>query len=458
MRERTVETMSTRPAVGKAAVGFAPARYILIAYGGLILLGTFLLSLPQASAMDRPLSVIEALFTAASAVCVTGLTVVSTAHDLTLVGQIIVLALLQVGALGIMTISTFFVLLLGRRVRLQDRLFLQQDLNHGLLSGLVRLVRQVVLVALTLEAVGAVMLYLALPGEYSLGRRVYFAVFHSVSAFANGGFDLFGDSLESLPTRLAFGTIVMVLALFGGLGFTVIQELRSLGKGRRFSLYTRVALRAALLLLLSGALLVFILERNNPETLEQMNVLEQLWHALFLSAMTRSGGFSTLPTSGLGEATLFLCMLLMFIGTSPGSTGGGIKTTTAAIIWAGVRSSLKGRRNVTILNRRLPVDAVPRALTLVSLAGAVILGALFLLTLTEETPFLKTAFESVSAFGTVGLSTGVSASFSDAARLVFVFLMLIGRVGPVTFALALRRNDDDGGERVRLPEERLPLG
>ena len=454
-QDRTALLARARGLSNRAAL--APARYVLVAYAALILFGTAALSLPQASAMERPLTFVEALFTAASAVCVTGLTVVSTAHDLSLAGQLIVLALLQIGALGIMTISTFFLLLFGKRVSLTDRLLLQQDLKSGALSGLIRLVRHVVTVTFAVEAAGAAVLYFALPDDLTPARAAYLAVFHAVSAFANGGFDLFGESLAGVPFRIPFGTALIALTALGGLGFTVLEELRSYRPGRRLSLHTRVVLRATAWLLGLGCLLSLLLEWNNPATLAPMHPAERAWHALFLSAMTRSGGFSSVPTAGLSESTLFLCMILMFIGAAPGSTGGGIKTTTAATIWAGVRSSIAGRLDVSIANRRLPEDALAKAVALVVLAALTLLGAVFILTLTEDAPFLATLFEAVSAFGTAGLSTGAAASFSAAGKIVLVLLMLVGRIGPLTFALALSAGEDGPG-RVRLPEERLPLG
>lgn len=439
-----------------AKVELAPAQYLVVAYVSAVFFGALLLTLPQAAPSGRALSFFDALFMATSALCVTGLSVVDPATELSLFGQLILLALIQVGAVGILTVSTFFLLLLGKRIRLQDRISLQQDLNHGLLSGLVRLVRQVIATTILVEAIGALLLYLFLRDALS-GSAWYFAAFHSVAAFANAGFDLFGDSLRGLRGNWGALLTLVLLIEAGGIGFGVLQELRAFPKERRLSLHAKVALAATGALLASGTVLSLMLEGRNGQALGGLPLGSRAFEAFFLAATGRTAGFSTVTPAALREATLFVLMGLMFIGASPGSTGGGIKTTTAAAVLAAVRSSLRGQREVVLFRRRLPSDALARSLAVIATStGAIALG-FFAIALLEEAPALPILFEVVSAFSTAGLSTGLTAAFAPASKGVLILLMLAGRLGPMTLALALAGRAR-GPDRYRFPEERLPLG
>lgn len=439
-----------------AKVDLAPARFLVLAYLGVILCGALLLALPQAVRDGEALPFIDALFTAASAVCVTGLTVVDPAAELSLFGQLVLLTLIQVGAVGILTISTFFLLLLGRRVRLQDRMLLQHDLNYDLLSGLVRLVRQVVATALLIEAAGAALLYVFLRPSHP-GTALYYAAFHAVSAFANAGFTLFEGSLEGLRGNWGALVVFSFLIEAGSIGFSVLQELREFPRRRRLSLHAKVALATTGALLAFGTLLVLSLEWRSARTLGGTGLAQRALDAFFLTATARTAGFGTFPAAALGEATLFALMGLMFIGASPGSTGGGIKTTTAAVLFAAVRSSLRGQKEVVLFERRLPQGAIGRALAVTLLsAGAVTLGA-FTIALIENERFFPILFEAVSAFSTSGYGSGAVSGFTPESKAVLIGLMLAGRLGPTTFALALAGRAAPP-ERFRYPEERVPLG
>lgn len=439
-----------------AKVEMTPARFLVLAYLGLILCGALLLVLPQATRDGEALPFIDALFTAASAVCVTGLTVVDPAADLSLFGQLVLLTLIQAGAVGILTISTFFLLLLGRRVRLQDRMLLQQDLNWDLLSGLVRLVRRVVATTLLIEAAGAALLYVFLRPSHA-GSALYYAAFHAVSGFANAGFDLFEGGLEGLRGNWGALAVLVVLIEAGSIGFSVLQELREFPRKRRLSLHAKVALAATGTLLAAGTLLVLALEWRSAQTLGGARAGRRVLDAFLFTAAARTAGFGLLPAASLSEATLFALMGLMFIGASPGSTGGGIKTTTAAVLFAAVRSSLRGQQEVVLFRRRIPRGALGRALAVTLLsAGAVAVGA-FSIALIESEPFFPILFEAVSAFSTSGYGSGAVSGFTPPSKAVLVLLMVAGRLGPTTFALALAGRAAPP-ERFRYPEERIPLG
>lgn len=437
-------------------IALEPAQYLVAAYVALILAGALLLSLPQAS-VGEPLPFVDALFMAASATSVTGLSVVNVAHDLTRFGHVVLLLLMEVGALGIMTMSTLLFLILGRRIRLRDRIVLQRDLNQGVFSGLVRLVRSVALVAGGFQLAGACALLAALPSEYTGGDAAFFALFHSVSAFTNAGFDLFGDSLTRLSGHLLVTGTIAVLGIAGSLGFSVWTEIFAYPWTRSLSLFSRVVLRASAALLAIGTLLYAALEWGNLATFGTFEPGQRFWHAFFLSATTRSAGFTTVPVGALGETALILSIALMFIGGAPGSAAGGIKTTTFVTVVAAVRAALRGHAEVNVLGRRLPPDAVAKAVAVLALFGGVLFAGVAGLTLTEDAAFLPLLFEATSALATAGLSTGITAQLTDAGKLILIVMMFAGRVGFLTLALAWGTRPP-GRERFRLPEEGMPIG
>ncbi len=440
-----------------------PSQFLVMGFGLVILLGSILLSLPAASADGSGVRYLDALFTATSATCVTGLVVLDTATTYSLFGQIVVLALIQVGGLGFMTMATMMSLALGRRISLRGRLLLQESLNQFTLAGLVRLTRYLVLTTVIVEGIGAIILGLRFSAEFPLGRSVYYGLFHSVSAFCNAGFDLFGavsgpfTSLTHWESDPVIVLTIGALIIVGGLGFPVIVELAGHHRGNRLSLHTQLVLRVTGILLLLGTMAILGIELSNPASLEHLAWDEKLLGALFQSVTSRTAGFNTLDIGKLRDGTLFVMVILMFIGASPSSTGGGIKTTTFGALIASVISTVRGRDDVEILQRRLPHDELMKAMTIATLAMSLVTGVTLVLSLTENARFLELLFETTSAFGTVGLTMGITPGLSNIGRVLIIATMFTGRLGPLTVMMALAQRKRQPST-VHLAEERVLIG
>ncbi|MBS3946751.1 MAG: TrkH family potassium uptake protein [Dethiobacter sp.] len=434
----------------------SPAKILPGGFALLILLGAVLLTLP-ASTHTGSLSFLDALFTATSAVCVTGLVVVDTGTYFTRFGQTVIMLLIQVGGLGIMTAATLIFILLGKKITLRERLVIQESLNQITMQGLVRLAYTLVLLTLTVQGIGAVLLATRFVPLYGFSTGLFYAVFHAVSAFCNAGFDLFGGfrSLESFAQDPLIPTTIAILLILGGLGFTVLLEVYQCRRFARLSLHAKMALVVTVLLLLSGTLMILLLEYSNPETLGRFNFGGKLYHAFFTAATPRTAGFHTVPTGLLTQATLFFTIVLMFIGASPAGTGGGIKTTTFGTIVIAVISMVRGDEESTMFKKRIPGDLLVKALSVVMFSLSLILLVTLILTVTEQKPLLDILFETTSAFATVGLSTGVTPDLSPIGRVLIIITMFIGRVGPLTlvFALAHPRK-----KPFRYMSERIMIG
>ncbi len=448
----------------------SPARLLAVSFGGLIAAGTLLLSLPVAAEPGTHITPVDALFTATSAVCVTGLIVVDTPKAFSTFGEIVVLLLIQVGGLGYMTISTVAAALIGRRPSLQERLTLQETFNIDTLEGIVRFAWSVAATALAFEAVGAVLLTARFAWDYSLGRAAYLGVFHAVSAFNNAGFSLFSDNLMGYRGDLTVNLVVPLLIICGGLGFLVLKEVRGWLAGgdivrsfSRMSVHSRLVLVLTVALVTSATLLLLLLEGSNPRTLGGLSPAEAIGAAWFQAVSPRTAGFNTIDIGAMTPAALFLVMVLMFIGAAPGSTGGGVKVTTFGVTVAALWATLRGQREPVVFGRRIPDETVGRAF-LVSLIAFLLLNvAAGVLLVSEHRDLLPTLFETTSAFGTVGLSMGQAGSplslaghFSVAGRLLLTAMMFVGRVGPLTLAFAVvgRRPE----VRVRYPEAKVSIG
>ena len=425
------------------------AKALVFYYGTAILVGALLLSLPL-SGHGGGLPFLDALFTATSAQCVTGLVVVDTGSDLTVFGQLVVLALIQIGGLGIMTFSVFLFFKLGQGVGAKGRWIINETLSHTPVKSLPDLIRRIFLLTAAAELTGAGLLAFALVPRLGWGPGLYSALFHSVSAFCNAGFGLFSDSLVGFQGNWLVNLTIMALIISGGMGFLVIMEvvgrLRRLPvrrRRRRLSLHSRVVLVTTGILLATGALAIWLLERNNA--LAGMSAGRALLASCFQSVTTRTAGFNTMDLTALRTPTVFAMIFLMFIGASPGSTGGGIKTTSLALFYGIMVSRLRGDRHTNLFRRTIPDEIVTKALALVMLAVILIGIALFALLLVQvptrslEGPrvLLDHAFEAVSAFATVGLSLGVTGALTTAGKWIIIVLMFIGRVGLLTVAFAI---------------------
>ena len=441
----------------------SPPQVLAVSFGGLILIGTALLSLPVASATAAALSPVDAFFTSTSAVCVTGLIVVDTPHALSTFGQMVVLALIQAGGLGYMTLSTIVAVALGKRMTIQERLVLREALNLESMEGLVRFVMTVVRVTAAFELSGAVILAWRWSGQFPLSHAIYLGVFHSISAFNNAGFSLFSTSLVDYAGDPVVNLTVTGLIISGGIGFLVLSEMGRFRRWATLSVHTRVALVATGLLLVGSTLGIFLLERHNPATLGALNRHDAWMAAFFQAVTTRTAGFNTVDIGRLTHPTLFLMMALMFIGGAPGGTAGGIKVTTLAVTVVALWATMRGRLEAVLFKRRLPPELVARAffISLTAFMALNVIAALLLIF--EHQKLVPALFETTSAFGTVGLSmspagsvTSLSGGFTAAGKLIVTAMMFMGRVGPLTLAVAVvgRRTR----ERLRYPEGKVLIG
>lgn len=418
----------------------SPAKILVGGFALIILIGAILLSLPISSRTGR-LPFLDALFTSTSAVCVTGLVVVDTGTYFTRFGQTVIMFLIQIGGLGIMTAATVVFILLGKKITLRERLVIQEALNQISMQGLVKLVNTVVLMTLGVEALGALLLSTRFVPVYGWSTGLFYSVFHAVSAFCNAGFDLIGDyrSLTPFSTDPVVVLTIAFLFILGGLGFTVIMEIHQRRRFSRLTLHAKMVLGITLLLLVVGTVVIFALEYNNTATLGQYSLPGKIMNAFFTAATPRTAGFNTVDTGQLFPYTLFFMIALMFIGASPASTGGGIKTTTFGALVVAVVSTIRGKEDPLIFNKQLPVEILRRSLSIAMISLALVFTVAFTLMITEGGTLINMLFEATSAFGTVGLSTGVTTQLSSIGRVVIIVTMFAGRVGPLTLVFALAR-------------------
>lgn len=449
-------------ASARAKRPFSPAQVLVLGFGSLILAGTLLLQLPV-SAARAPLSMLEAMFTATSAVCVTGLIVVDTPNDLSTFGQIVVLLLIQAGGLGYMTISTIVGVALGRHLSVQERLTLQEALNVQTMEGLARFVLTVLKLTLGFELLGAVALTVRWAGELGLGRAAYYGLFHSVSAFNNAGFALFSDSLMRYRGDWAVNIVVTTLVICGGLGFVVLTEIGRARQYRRLSVHTRLVLVTTAALIVVGTAVIWAIERGNPGTLGPLGAGEALLASYFQAVTPRTAGFNTLDIGAMMPASLFVMILFMFVGAAPGGTAGGVKISTFSIMVAVIWAMARGVTEPTLLGRRIPPALVARAFSICLIGFLALNAAAASLLITEGRQLLPTLFETTSAFGTVGLSMGeagapisLAGHFSAAGRMLVMIMMFMGRVGPLTLVVAIARKGQF--VRMRRPEGRFLIG
>ncbi|MGE0541039.1 MAG: TrkH family potassium uptake protein [Dehalococcoidia bacterium] len=432
--------------------------WIVWALAGLIAVGTVLLMLPLAGADGRSTPFLIAFFTATSAACTAGLVVVDTADHWSLFGQVVLLLLFQIGGLGFLTSSTLILLVLGRRLGLRDRLLVREALGEGTLAGLGSLVRRIVRFALIVEVAGAILLTAYFMTERSPLSAVWYGIFYSVSAFTNASFDLSGGflGLSEEASNVYLLAVLSALVIIGGISYAVVADLRRVRHLHDLSLDSKLVLVTTGVLLVAGTAGVYLLERSNAASLASMSVPEALLQSFFFSVSARSSGFQTMSPDVFDEATLLLLIGLMFIGGAAGSTAGGIKVNSVGVLAAAVLSAVKGRPHVVAFWREIPVPVVMRALTVAVLALVLVSAAAFLLTLNGTFRYLPLLFEVTSAFGTVGMSTGITPALETEDRLVLIAMMFIGRLGPLTLAVALTRQQED--ERVRHPEAFVRIG
>lgn len=443
------------------AAGFAAA----------ILLGAVLLSLPVCNADGHFLAFEDALFTACSAVCVTGLMTVVPAVQFNLFGKIILLFLIQLGGFGIIAFTMGAFLVLKKQITLRNRVLIQQGYDQNTMSGVVALLRYVIAGTFLIEGLGVVGYAFQFVPRYGLARGLWYSVFHAVSAFCNAGIDILGDnSLGDYVRNPLVNTVTILLIIVSGLGFPVWKELllavRRIRKGEcsvkkalcRMKLHAKVALIMTMILVFGGASLIFFMEYTNPETLGGMSFPEKCMASLFQSVTTRTAGFFTVPQNLFRPETQFLCCVMMFIGGSPGGTAGGVKTTTIFMLAASCWAVLKGKEDTECFRRRIPYANIRTGFAVFTVSFLALISGTLLLLILEPVTVVEALYEVVSAVGTVGLTIGITPALSFGGKLVIIVLMYLGRLSPVTMALIFASKVGKKNSKAKLPEERIMIG
>lgn len=440
----------------------SPAKILCFGYAITITVGTLLLSLAPASAEGRKLDLLDAFFTATSATCVTGLTVVDTGTHFSLFGQIVILLLIQIGGLGFTTIGTLILLAFNRRISLRDRLVLQEALNYHQIGGLMPLILRIMAYSLTIEAAGALLLAARFSYDMAPGQALYYGIFHSVSIFNNGGFDLFGSihgpfsGLAEYAGDSFVNIVVMILIFLGGIGFIVISDLLHYKRTRRLSLHSKVVLTMSGILTVAGAVILIVVESSNPHTFGPMNGLDRIFAGFFHSVSSRSGGVSTVSIAEMEQSSQFLLILLMFIGAAPGSTGGGIKVTVFAILLGAIYSMIRGKEDIVFFRRRLSKVSIIKAITQTWLAMFLVVFVAMVLSALEDRSFLALLFETTSAFATAGLSLDLTPKLTEISKVILCVVMFLGRIGPLTLAYAFMSKSKK--ELLKYPEGKIIIG
>lgn len=437
----------------------SPTRVIVVSFASLILISGTLLNLPIASNDGQSIGFLNAIFTATSATCVTGLVIADTLTQWSLFGQIVIIFTIQIGGLGIITLATFFSVLLGRRVSMKGRVLAQESLNYFTYDGVLNLVKNVVLITFYIEFVGALLLASRFVPEYG-AKGVYMGIFHSVSAFCNAGFDLIGGykSLTGYNDDPIVIYTTALLIIIGGLGFMVWRDLYENPNLKGLHLQTKLVLIMSGSLIVIGGLFFFLIEFSNPLTMGPLGLMEKINAAIFHSVTCRTAGFNSLSTNDMTEVSKIGTVLLMFIGAAPGSTGGGIKVTTAGIIIMAIVCNIRGLEDTIILRRKVARDVVYKSLSIAGLGITIIFIMTTIIIGVEHINFINVLYEVTSAFGTVGLSTGITPGLHGISKALLIFTMFLGRVGPLTFAIAVAMRSHKEHENIVYPEGKIVVG
>ncbi|GAA5417257.1 ktr system potassium uptake protein B [Paraliobacillus ryukyuensis] len=415
----------------------SPPQILAFSFLAIIIIGTLLLKLPISTTAS--LSWLDALFTAASATTVTGLIVVDTATEFTRIGQTFIMIMIQLGGIGLMTFALFTLLVIGRKITLKQRLFLSDSLNQTHPGGIIRLVKLMMIFIFVVEASAFFVLAIVWVPTYGWSDGLFHSIFHTISAFNNAGFSTWTNNLMDHVTDPIVNIVITFLFIIGGLGFTVIADLKSHRRWQTLSLHTKLTLVGALILNVVSIFVIFFIEYNNPNTIGTLSEGNKLLTSYFQAVAPRTAGFNTIDIGSMEDASLLYIIMLMFIGGGTGSTASGVKLTTIIVVILATYAFLTSKAEPVIFRRSIPIEIITRSLSIISLGIIVVFSFTFLLTITEEAPFLSILFETVSAFGTVGLSTGITGSLSTIGRLLIILLMFIGRLGPLTMAFLLAR-------------------
>ncbi|WP_462405439.1 TrkH family potassium uptake protein [Gracilibacillus sp. Marseille-QA3620] len=434
-------------------IQLTPPQVLALGFALVILLGTVLLKLPISTKVE--ISWMDAFFTAASATTVTGLSVINIGTTLSVFGECVMIVMMQIGGLGLMTFAIFVLILLGKKIGLKERLIVQESFNQTSIGGVIRLVKILFIFTIAVELAGTIILSLKWIPEYGVVRGLFYSLFHSVSAFNNAGFSLFSDNLMGYSHDGLVNLVITLLIITGGLGFTVLVDLANKRNFKNLKLHSKIMLIGTFVLNVTAILFLFLLEYSNEATIGSMPLGEKLWVSYFQGISPRTAGFNTIDIGGMTDGSLLLIMLLMFIGAGSASTGSGIKVTTFIVIVWSVFAYIRGRKEPVMFERTIHQTVVFKSLAVTMIGLFFVFLTAFLLTVTEDAPMSMILFESFSAFGTVGLSMGLTPDLSNAGRLFIIILMFIGRIGPLTLAFSFARTRT---AKIRYPEEDIFIG
>ncbi|WP_316274154.1 TrkH family potassium uptake protein [Bacillus halotolerans] len=434
-------------------VRFSPPQVLAIGFFLTIIIGSLLLKLPISAA--KPLSWIDALFTTASATTVTGLAVVDTGTEFTVFGQTVIMGLIQVGGLGFMTFAVLIVMILGKKIGLKERMLVREALNQPTIGGVIGLVKVLFLFSISIELIAALILSIRLVPQYGWASGLFASVFHAISAFNNAGFSLWPDNLMSYVGDPAVNLVITFLFITGGIGFTVLFDILKNRRFKAFSLHTKLMLAGTFILNIAATLIIFILEYSNPGTLGSLHLPDKLWASYFQAVTPRTAGFNSVDFGSMREGTIVFVLLLMFIGAGSASTASGIKLTTFIVILMSVIAYLKGHKETVIFRRTIKYPIIIKALAVSVISLFIVFIGIFALTITEQAPFIQVVFETFSAFGTVGLTMGLTPELTTAGKCIIIAIMFIGRIGPLTFVFSFAKTEKSN---IRYPDGEVFTG
>ena len=462
----------------KISKEIGPTKILLISLIAVIIIGAFLLKLPICN--NYPMKIIDSIFVATSATCVTGLTTIVPIEQFTIIGQVILLALIQIGGIGLMTLISVVIITVGKKLNLSDRIIIKESLNQDSFRGLAKLIKKICIYTFIVEVVGAGLLAIRFIPDFGLGKGIWYSIFHSISAFCNAGFDLLGNnSLISYSGDWIICLTIMFLIIIGGLGFTVwddiITNIKNKKKIHNLTVHTKIVLLITAILLLMGTIFTFILECDNMQTMNGDSLGTKILKSAFQSTTLRTAGFYSIPQSELTSVSKLLSICLMFIGGSPASTAGGIKTVTLGVIILLVINYIKGRQEINIFSRRISTNAINRAIVVISISIFIVIMAISMLLITENfekeknmdiqhsedinLSIVDIVFEVVSAFATVGLTLGITTQLSFAGKIIVILLMIIGRLGPITISIALfKKHKEVKQSKIQYPYGNILIG
>ena len=439
---------------------FNEVQILALGFIIIILVGALILSLPISSRSGKSTNFLDSLFTATSSVCVTGLITLDTGTYWNTFGQSVILFLIEIGGLGFMSLTTFIYIIIGKKITLRDRMIVQEAINVFDIQGIVRMVKGILLFTVIVQGIGAIALGFIFIPDYGLSKGIFYSIFHSVSAFCNAGFDLIGNfnSITGYNTNTLFILVISALVIIGGLGFSTISNIYQTRNRKRLSVNTKLVITTTITLLAIGTIAFFFLEYNNPETLGNMTFKNKLLNAFFSAVTPRTAGFNSISTGGMTDSSKKLTIMLMFIGGSPGSTAGGIKTTTIGLIILTIICVIKGRDDTEAFGRRFSKEIVYKAFTLFAIAIGIVFVVTFILVIAEQgEDFIDLLYEATSAFGTAGITTGVTQRLDVIGKIVIIISMYIGRVGPLTIIFALTKKKKKKIS-YKYPEGKLLIG